>query len=419
MPVPATPPTHIRLTAAIAYAFAVTMIGTTLPTPLYPIYEQQIGFSALVVTLVFAAYGVGVLFALLFVAPLSDRYGRRALLRPGIALAALSSGVFVLAHGLPLLFLGRILSGLSAGIFTGTATAAIVELAPPGHRARATLLAAVVNIGGLGVGPLLAGALAEVAPDPLRLPYLVHLGLLVPAIIAIALMPEPQRAASSAGGGRGAAANVPRLGVPHELRALFIRAGAAAFAAFATLGLFSAIAPSVMHELLGYSSPLLTGVVVSLTFTASAIGQLGMGGLEPETALRIGCALMIVGMGLIAAALATSSLPLLIAGGIAGGLGNGVSFRAGLSALNAQAPAAQRGAINSSFFVVAYVAISVPIVGVGAASQAVGLRTAGLVLTGCIAALALAVLLSLSSSRRETRRDTPHTAATVGSTDSR
>ena len=104
-----------RAIAVIAYAFAVTMIGTTLPTPLYPIYQQEIGFSALMVTVVFAAYGAGVLVALLFIAPLSDRYGRRALLLPGIVLAAASSVVFLLAHGLPLLFVGRILSGLSAG----------------------------------------------------------------------------------------------------------------------------------------------------------------------------------------------------------------------------------------------------------------------------------------------------------------
>jgi MFS family permease len=400
--------------AAIAYAFLVTMVGTTLPTPLYPIYQNEIGFSALVVTLVFAAYGAGVLFALLFIAPLSDRYGRRALLLPGIALAAASSIVFLAAHDLPLLFFGRVLSGFSAGIFTGTATAAIVELAPPEQRARATLLAAVVNIGGLGLGPLLAGALAQVASDPLRLPYIVHLGLLVPAGIAIVLMPR-QRSASASGPAptRGR----PRLGVPRELRALFIRASVAAFAAFATLGLFSAIAPSVMHVLLGLSSHLLIGAVVSLVFTASAVGQLAMGRLEEISALRLGCALMLVGIALIAAALADSSLALLLAGGTLAGLGNGLSFRAGLAALNAQAPPDQRGAVNSSFFIVAYVAISVPIVGVGAASQAIGLRAAGLIFTACIAVLAVAVLVSLSSSRRETRQDTPRTAATAGSTD--
>jgi MFS family permease len=109
-------------TAGVAYAFAGTMIGTTMPTPLYPIYEQRFDFSALTVTIVFAAYGLGVLAALVLFGQLSDQYGRRRVLLPGLVLSAVSSIVFLLAQGLPALFLGRVLSGLSAGVFTGTAT---------------------------------------------------------------------------------------------------------------------------------------------------------------------------------------------------------------------------------------------------------------------------------------------------------
>lgn len=34
----------------MAYAFAATMIGTTLPTPLYGLYRQRFGFSELMIT---------------------------------------------------------------------------------------------------------------------------------------------------------------------------------------------------------------------------------------------------------------------------------------------------------------------------------------------------------------------------------
>jgi hypothetical protein len=49
----------------IAYVFAVTMLGTTLPTPLYVIYQSQWHFSTSLITLIFATYAVGVLVALL------------------------------------------------------------------------------------------------------------------------------------------------------------------------------------------------------------------------------------------------------------------------------------------------------------------------------------------------------------------
>ena len=92
-------------------AFLITMLGATLPTPLYPIYEQELGFGGVMVTLIFAAYAVGVIAALLLFGRLSDQLGRRAVLLPGLALAAVSSAVFLIPDNTPTLFVGRVLSG--------------------------------------------------------------------------------------------------------------------------------------------------------------------------------------------------------------------------------------------------------------------------------------------------------------------
>jgi MFS family permease len=410
-------------TVGVAYAFAVTMIGTTMPTPLYPIYEQRYGFSSLTVTIVYAVYGVGVLTALILFGQLSDQYGRRQMLLPGLALSAASSIVFLLAQALGVLFVGRFVSGLSAGIFTGTATAALLDLAGPEHRSRATLVATAVNTMGLGTGALLAGVLAELAPDPLRTSYAVALALLVPAAAFVWLMPEPADV-ERAGGRRKL--RLAQLGVPAEVRPTFVRAATAAFAAFATMGLFSAVAPAFLGKLLGLPNHALTGAVVFAVFAASTAGQLSLRWFSPRSALPSGCLIMIAGMALIAGALADSSLTLLLLGAVVAGFGTGVSFRAGLAMVGAETPAEHRGEVNSSYFAVAYVALSVPIIGIGFATEALGLRTAGLAFTGCVAVLALGVLISLrsrgaagaiSSSRRGQSPGTPRNAATAGSTD--
>src|SRR6185295_19036721 len=65
---------------AVAYALAVTMLGTTLPTPLYGLYRDRFGLSELITTVVFAVYAAGVLGALLLVGGLSDIVGRRRVL---------------------------------------------------------------------------------------------------------------------------------------------------------------------------------------------------------------------------------------------------------------------------------------------------------------------------------------------------
>lgn len=381
--------TRRRAFACVAFAFAVTMVGTTLPTPLYPIYRDELGFSELTITVIFAVYAAGVIAALLLFGNLSDTIGRRRALLPGLAFSAASAVVFLLADDLPLLFLGRILSGLSAGIFTGTATATLVDLAPEGRTQRATLVATVVNVGGLGLGPLLAGILAEYAASPLTLVFWVDLALLVPAAIGVWLIPEPVEGAAS----RPLRIRPTRLRVPREVRPIFITAVIAGFAGFAVLGLFTAVVPAFLGEVLDVTNHAATGLVVLAAFGSSALGQIAGRGLPTDRALPGGCALLIAGMLLLAAGLQTETLAGLIAGGVVAGVGQGLSFAAGLAAVNAAAPAEHRAATASSFFVVCYVAISIPVIGVGLMAQATSLVTAGTVFA-CFVALLAAIAIA-------------------------
>src|SRR5205807_4855116 len=357
--------------AASAYAFAVTMLGTTLPTPLYSLYRVKFGFSELMITVIFATYAAGVIAALLLVGRLSDEIGRRPVLAPGIALSALSAVVFLLAQGLAPLLLGRVLSGLSAGIFTGTATATLVDFAPRERPGRGTLVATGANMLGLGCGALLAGLLAQYAADPLRLPFWVDLALLVPAALAIVLIPEPVSA-------RGKPRLKPQgLHVPAQVRPIFIRGALAGFAGFAVLGLFTAVSPAFLGQTLKITSHATLGIVVFVVFAASFAGQLSFDAVADRLAMPLGCGGLIAGMALLAAGLAASSLALLVIGGVVAGVGQGLSFRAGLTAVNDAAPAEERGEVASSFFVVAYVAISVPVIGEGVLAEVAGLRARG------------------------------------------
>lgn len=381
----------------VAYAFAVTMLGTTLPTPLYPIYQQRFGFSGLLVTVIFAVYALAVIAGLLLLGNLSDQAGRRALLLPGLGLSALSAVSFLMAQGLTLILVGRVLSGLSAGIFSGTATAALMDLVPDDRRSLAPPVAVAVNIGALGLGAALAGVLAEIASEPLRLPYVVDLGLLIPAAAGILLAPETVRRPPNIHW------RPRRLAVPSEVRAVFVRAAAAGFGSFAVAGLFGAVGPVLLATALGLSSHALVGGIILLLFAASAIGQLGVRRLPEPLALPAGCLGLILSVGLVAGAIVTESLSLLIAGAAAGGLGQGLAIGSGLAAISAGTPVQRRGEATSAFFVWLYVGLAVPVVGVGFVIDVVGLRTAGVGFSVIVGALILTVLASLA---RGTSRDT-------------
>lgn len=371
---------------AAAGVFAVGMAGTTLPTPLYGLYREEIGFSELVVTVVFAVYAIGVIAALLVAGDFSDVLGRRPVLLTALGLSLLSAVCFLFQNGLPLLFAGRLLSGFSAGLLSGAGTAAVLELAPPGLRARAGLAATAANMGGLGCGPLLSGILAQYAPWPLRLPFVAHIALLLAAFAVTRALPET------------VAVRSPRpplrpqgMVVPPQTRAAFVPAGLAAFAGFSMLGLFTAVAPSFLALTLGERNLAVTGLVVFSVFCASTAGQMLMGRLGVRRALPAGCLVLTTGMALVAVSLVVESLPVLVVGALVGGLGQGMSFRAGLTGVSAVAPDEHRGATISAFFVVAYVGISVPVVGVGALTLALGLRDAGVAFTMYVIVVSAAV----------------------------
>ncbi|MGA5319502.1 MFS transporter [Streptomyces seoulensis] len=371
---------------AAAGVFAVGMMGTTLPTPLYGLYRERIGFSELIVTVVFAVYAVGVIVALLLTGGASDVLGRRPVLAVALVLSALSAVCFLLEGGLPLLYLGRVLSGFSAGLLSGTGTAAVLDLAPPERRGRAALAATAANMGGLGLGPLVSGLLAQYAPRPLILPFLVHLCLLAVALVVTLLLTETVHHE----GGRPPL-RPQGMRVPPEVRGVFGPCALAAFAGFSLLGLFTAVAPAFLTETLGEHNLAVTGAVVFSVFCASTGGQLLMGRIGARAALPWGCAVLAAGLILVGASLLAESLPLLLVGALTGGAGQGMAFRAGLTAVGAAAPEEHRGATISAFFVVAYLGISLPVVGVGALTVGLGVRGAGMVFTACAIVLVVAV----------------------------
>ena len=371
----------------LAYAFAAIMVGTTLPTPMYALYADHMHFAVLTTTVIYATYAGGVLFALLAFGRWSDAIGRRPVLLAGVVFAVASAAVFLVADSVPMLLVGRVLSGLSAGLFTGTATAAVIEAAPPNWRTRAAAVATVANMGGLGIGPLLAGLLVQYAPAPLHLSFIVHIVLAVLAGIAVLVAPETSQRTGNIG--------VQRLSVPVEVRAVFIIASLAAFAGFAVTGLFAAVAPSFVSQVVGIDNHAVAGLIASSIFFASAATQIAAGNLNPQRAVAIGCAILVAGMVILAVALHLSSLWGLITAAVVAGIGQGISFSRGLAAVAERTPADRRAEVSSTYFVVAYVAISLPVVGEGLAAQHWGLQTAGVTFAVAVAILSTICLVGI------------------------
>jgi MFS family permease len=376
----------------LTFVFAGVMLGTTLPTPLYVVYQAKWRFSAGTVTVIFAVYAAAVLVTLLLAGRSSDQAGRRPVLAAALAASALSTMAFVVAPDEGVLLVGRILSGLSAGLMTGTATAMLTELRPaPASRGRASLAATAANMGGLGLGPLIAGLFAQYLPHPTTLVFEVYLAVLVVGGLCLRFVPEtvsPHRRASL---------RLAGLGVPERGRSEFLAAAVAVFAAFAVLGLFSSLVPGFIGGVLHQGSHAVQGAVVFLIFATGTVTQIALARISSRRVALAGLGLLLAALGLIVAALAQAAMALFLAGTVVGGVAVGAIFLASFATASRLAPPERRGQVISAFFVACYAGLIIPVVGVGVLSGFIGTYPAVLAFSLLLAALCLLSLARIAT----------------------
>ena len=364
---------------------AILFVGATLPTPLYPLYSETFGFGQFTITLIYAVYVLGNLIALLFFGRLSDQVGRWIGTALAIGLGIFSTVLFLIADHVLWLFAARIFSGLATELGAGTATVWIAELQPRGDRAAATALASAANLAGLAVAPLLAGALALVAPAPLRLPYVVYLVLLAAAGAAVLRIPEtvekPVR--------RWVDLELqPRPGVPRQIRIAFVAPAVTAFATFALIGFYAALIPNLLRDSLGQSSPLMAGLVVFGLFGVAATVAAMTGKLSERTAMLSGLALLPPALAILVAAQLLQSLPVLLAAAAVAGVASALAYRGSLEVVNRIAPEEQRSEVVSSYLIAVYLGNSVPVIGIGILSEWVSPLESHIVFASVISLLA-------------------------------
>jgi MFS family permease len=380
----------------IAAAFLAVMAFSTVPTPLYAIYQQRDGFPAFVVTVVFAAYAVGVVASLFLAGHVSDWLGRRRILLASILVEVLAAAVFLLWPDVPGLVLARLLTGLGVGALTATATAHLSELRavarPQEGPGTSRTVSTLVNMGGLALGPLVGGVFAVTVREPLVVPYAVFLVLLVVLGIGVALVPETVERREAL-----PAYRPQRLAVPAASRDVFLSAAVGAFAGFAVFGLFTSLAPTFLAGRFGETSHLEAGAVSFGVFAAGALAQLVSTRLSSRTALRLAAVALTAGLLLVATGAVIVSVAAFIVGGVLAGAGVGLLFRLALGVAGSLATDETRGEVLAAMFLAAYLGLAVPVLAIGAA---LALLPAVPVLLGFVAVVLVLVLAAIARMRR-------------------
>jgi dipeptide/tripeptide permease len=371
----------------VAGAFLVAMAFSTVPTPLYPLYQARDGFATTMVTVIFASYAVGVMAALYLVGHVSDWVGRKPVLVLSLAAEIVAAVLFLVWNDTAGLIVARLVCGLGIGALTATATAHLGELGEVAGRGRtAGTVATVVNLGGLALGPLVGGLLAQYVAGPLVTPYVVFGVLLAVALVAVVLVPETAVLPEAR-----PAYRPQRVSLPRAARAPFAVAAAGAAAAFSVLGFFTSLTASFAAGTLHVTSHLAAGAIVFGVMGAAAASQLVFARVGARAQVVLGGALMVAGLALVAVSGPTLSLSLFVVGGVVAGAGQGLVFRSAIGVALGTAAPENRGEVLAAMFLVAYAGLTLPVVAVGVALAHFGAA-------GVLSVFAVVVLVAVAAS---------------------
>lgn len=369
------------------------LLGSYALTPLYPIYQQRWGFSDLTLSVAFACYSLGTVVALLVAGSLSDRIGRRAALLPALVGVVVAIVVLATSINVTMLLIGRALQGIFTGVVTGTAGAALMDLAPGGSAKTAALANSASIAVGSALGPLTAGFLVTHSAAPTLAPYILVLVLLILGIVGVIVLPETV----VRGQVRPHRIRLPR---PPKNKGGFAFASLGAVVASASMALYAAFGAPIAH-LGNLDGESIGGLLVFGMFAAIGIAQFALHRLRPLAALSCGGATCAIGWGTIVASLVWHQPAVLIGGTLVAGTGCGLMMMGATATVGHLVDDERRAETISLFLVIMFLGLAIPGICGGALVDAVGLTaTTTVMLAFAVGAGGVLVIASRSGRMR-------------------
>jgi MFS family permease len=358
------PPPWARVAAVM---FAVGW-GANQFSSLLLAYQIHRGVTETTADTLFGIYALGLIPALLLIGPLSDQRGRRPFVAAAGVLSFVASVALIIGdRSIGLLYLGRFLAGICSGAAFAAGTAWIKELSvapfdPAAGEQAGARRAAIALSAGFGLGPLVAGLLAQWAPDPLLSAYVPQLVVVAAALMLLPHAPEtvPTRRAPAVA---RFSAGLRFAGVGHP-RFRGVVAPAAPWV-FAAASLAFAVLPGLVTQSTGSFRVGFAAIVAGLTLTLGVLIQPLARRLDREDDARGSLAgLAAVTGGALVGALAASSgrWPFVVVAAALLGCGYGLCLVSGLLEIQRLAGAQDLAALTACFYALTYIGFAAPIV---------------------------------------------------------
>ena len=350
-------------TAASGHRLALTAIFLTayaanVSTPFLIAYQERLDLGATETQSIFVVYVAGILITLLLAGPAADRFGRKPTTIPFVAVAALASFLILAGrNSFPLLLVGRCLLGVSVGAVLASGTAWVQELLGPDDRVKAAVWTTLATYIGFGFGPAISGVLDLVAPSPLVTPFVLHIVVTVLVLPFLVRIPETRPKPASPPPLR------PDLGVPRNGRDVFwLTVVPAAIWVFAFPSTSFALFPVMLSPAMGGNEIQVAAAASTLTAWSAIVARPILNRWGPTPTLVSGMAIGCIGYLLGTTAFWSGAWPLLLPAAMLLGAASGCITAGCLALLGAIALDHRRGALTSTFYLLAYPSMSMPVI---------------------------------------------------------
>ncbi|HGM5962386.1 TPA: MFS transporter [Serratia marcescens] len=346
----------------LALALMSALLNSSAPTPLYPLYQQQLALSSVSLTVVYGAYAAGVLIALFGVGNLSGKVkDLRSMIVPALLVVLSGALLFARADTFAMMLMARLLAGVGTGALTGAANIALVRFGPRDGGKNAALIATLSFTTGLALGPIFSGIALQTGFHPTTLPFVFI--MVIAAVAALGVMFSWPRGVVTAPTHATPAAT-EKNSLLDGLRAtggkFYVCAGAL-FICWALAASILAIGPSVAETLLGLHARGVFGYAIAVYLLIAGISQILSRRLNARHSLLFGCLAQVLAAVVFAVAIQWHSLWLAAAGLVVAGYAYGAIFVGSATLVNLISPPASHARLLSLFYVIAYIANWVPI----------------------------------------------------------
>ena len=337
-------------------ALVILYFASGSPISLYSMWQEELGMSHAQLSMVSMWYLLGTVIPLLFLPRISDHLGRRPATIIILMVAVCGAVTFAMVSNPEMIMAGRLIQGIASGLGSSTVAAYVVDLSADLPRWVGPTITSSAPTLGLSTGAFVSGGLMTYTSVS-SASYFEAVAVLI-VVIAVIVVFARETMPRKPGLVRSL---VPRITLPKGCGRLYAACTMLFIGTWAVGGFSQSFSASIVTEQFGVHNQFIAAAVFTSLLLPNVVGSFFSNRFETRQAQRWGMGIFLVMMVMMYVSLAyLDSLLLFCVFSVVAGIGQGIGFTAGVTALLSRAGKGLRAGTFSTIYLTSYGGAAIP-----------------------------------------------------------